>query len=232
MANVGRNTGRLSGDVEQIKSLSALKPLGIVVVVTKDIQRIIDATINHFGQMDVLMNNAGIMELDDIRWIRCGGVWFCVRHKYRSLIKKVITKQEIILFFFRVWSSIPCYCSVVFEWEYVFGLVSHDKVKISGQSDNSSPHAESDIAMTISSLLNSGQKSKKLSAGEFINNIYYISLQKKTLKHAQNNQSQPLQSIPNQFLSTRNKNCARSKTIFTLFDYNNARNMRWKLFRW
>lgn len=66
VAIVGRNANRLNAVAEQIKSAGSPAPLAIVADVTKDAQRIIDETINHFGQLNVLVNNAAILKLDEI----------------------------------------------------------------------------------------------------------------------------------------------------------------------
>lgn len=57
---VGRNEARLDKVVREIKTAGFLAPLSIVADVTTDSQRIVDQTIAHFGQLDVLVNNAGI----------------------------------------------------------------------------------------------------------------------------------------------------------------------------
>lgn len=67
---VGRNQQRLEKVASEIIASNAennctasfpiVSPLTIVADVTKDCQRIIDQTIDHFGQLDVLVNNAGI----------------------------------------------------------------------------------------------------------------------------------------------------------------------------
>lgn len=66
VALVGRNADRLKAVAEQIKTSGAPTPLPIVADVNKDAKRIIDETINHFGKLDVLVNNAGIGRTDDI----------------------------------------------------------------------------------------------------------------------------------------------------------------------
>lgn len=66
VAIVGRNTSRLTEVVEQIKSSGSSAPLAIVADVTKDAERIVNETINHFGKLDVLVNNVGIWMEDNI----------------------------------------------------------------------------------------------------------------------------------------------------------------------
>ncbi|XP_055302818.1 uncharacterized oxidoreductase TM_0325-like [Sitodiplosis mosellana] len=63
---VGRNEKRLNQVAEQIKSAGSPAPLVIVADVTKDAQRIVDETIKHFGKLDVLLNNAGVVIQDNV----------------------------------------------------------------------------------------------------------------------------------------------------------------------
>lgn len=64
---VGRNEKLLNEVAEDIKkSVGSVKPLVIVADVTKDAERIISETVNHFGQLDVLVNNAGIYQQDSV----------------------------------------------------------------------------------------------------------------------------------------------------------------------
>lgn len=64
---VGRNEKLLNEVAEEIKtSVGSVKPLVIVADVTKDAERIISETVNHFGQLDVLVNNAGIYQQDSV----------------------------------------------------------------------------------------------------------------------------------------------------------------------
>lgn len=66
VAIVGRNEKRLNEVAEQIKKSGAPKALPIVADVRKDAERIVDECLNHFGQLDVLVNNAGSSVLDNI----------------------------------------------------------------------------------------------------------------------------------------------------------------------
>lgn len=61
---VGRNDARLHTVAEKIKNFGAVAPLTILADVSKDATRIIHQTIQHFGQLDVLVNNAGIGNTD------------------------------------------------------------------------------------------------------------------------------------------------------------------------
>lgn len=59
VAIVGRNEQRLNQVLELIKSDESPDPLAIKADVTTDAERIIKETIQHFGKLDVLINNAG-----------------------------------------------------------------------------------------------------------------------------------------------------------------------------
>ena len=69
VALVSRNEGKLNEVCERIKSAGSPTPLVIVADVTVDAQRIISETINHFGRLDVLINNAGIQSHNTIETI-------------------------------------------------------------------------------------------------------------------------------------------------------------------
>lgn len=62
---VGRNEKLLNKVAADIK-ISGVKvqPLVIVADVTKDAEKIISEAVNHFGKLDVLINNAGIYQAD------------------------------------------------------------------------------------------------------------------------------------------------------------------------
>lgn len=51
---------------EQIEKAGHPKPLVIVADVTIDTERIISTTIKHFEKLDVLVNNAGIVQYDNV----------------------------------------------------------------------------------------------------------------------------------------------------------------------
>lgn len=63
---IGRNEKRLYEVADQIIKAGCPKPLAIVADVTKDAVRIINETIEHFGRLDVLVNNAGIFSSDTV----------------------------------------------------------------------------------------------------------------------------------------------------------------------
>lgn len=66
VAIVGRNEKRLNTVAEEIKNLGLVTPLAIVADVTEDAERIVDETIEQFGKLDVLINNAGIVIQDNV----------------------------------------------------------------------------------------------------------------------------------------------------------------------
>ncbi|XP_031624814.1 uncharacterized protein LOC116341716 [Contarinia nasturtii] len=63
---VGRNEKRLKAVAEEIIKAGCPTPLEIVADVTKDAERIINETIKHFGKLDVLVNNAGVLGADSV----------------------------------------------------------------------------------------------------------------------------------------------------------------------
>lgn len=101
---IGRNEVRLNGVVDKIKSNGSPNPLVIVADVTKDAQKIIDETIQNFDQLDVLVNNAGIVgadttstinleQLDDIFATNCRAVVELTKLAVPHLVK---TKGNIV----------------------------------------------------------------------------------------------------------------------------------------
>lgn len=62
---VGRSLERLSGVANKITSQGSPEPLVIVGDVSVDAAKIIERTIQHFGQLDVLVNNAGFGRFND-----------------------------------------------------------------------------------------------------------------------------------------------------------------------
>lgn len=66
VAIVDKNAKRLNEVAEEIKNSGSPAPLPIVADVVKDTERIVSETIKHFGQLDVLINNAGIPMSDTV----------------------------------------------------------------------------------------------------------------------------------------------------------------------
>lgn len=65
MSIVGRNEKRLNEVATQIKRFGS-DPLIIVADVSKDVERIVNETIDRFGKLDVLVNNAGFGLRDNV----------------------------------------------------------------------------------------------------------------------------------------------------------------------
>lgn len=63
---VGRNEKRLKDVAEQIVKAGSAAPVSIVADVTKDSERIIGQTVEKCGKLDVLVNNAGIFDIDTV----------------------------------------------------------------------------------------------------------------------------------------------------------------------
>lgn len=61
---VGRNEDRLNIVADKIKSNGSFVPLVIIADISKDASKIIEKTIKHFGQLNILVNNAGIGAID------------------------------------------------------------------------------------------------------------------------------------------------------------------------
>lgn len=93
VALVGRNEERLNLVSEQIKNASSPVPLVIVADVTTDAERIITETINHFGQLDILINNAGIIARNSIENIDINEYDRLMNTNVRSVIQ--ITKLAV-----------------------------------------------------------------------------------------------------------------------------------------
>lgn len=60
------NEKRLSEVAEELRKSGTSYPLAIVADVTKEAERIINETIKHFQQLDVLINNAGVVVMDNV----------------------------------------------------------------------------------------------------------------------------------------------------------------------
>ncbi|XP_022114012.2 uncharacterized oxidoreductase TM_0325-like [Pieris rapae] len=69
LALVGRNEKNLLETVAMCEKEKGLKPLAIVADITKeaDVERIIKETVDHFKQLDVLVNNSGISKTGGIK---------------------------------------------------------------------------------------------------------------------------------------------------------------------
>lgn len=93
IALVGRNEQRLNDVANQIKAASSPEPLIIVADVTKDAQRIIDQTINHFGKLDILINNAGIVFKDTTTTVDMDNYDRMMNTNVRSVV--VLTKLAV-----------------------------------------------------------------------------------------------------------------------------------------
>lgn len=93
IALVGRNSERLNTVCEEIKNSGSPNPLGIVADVTVDAERIINETINHFGKLDVLINNAGILSVNSIADIDLAEYDRVMNTNVRSVIE--LTKLAI-----------------------------------------------------------------------------------------------------------------------------------------
>lgn len=83
---VGRNVDRLVKVSHEITSKGFEEPLIIVADVTKDSERIIKETINQFGKLNVLVNNAGMMTEENIENITMDAFDFTMDVNLRSIV--------------------------------------------------------------------------------------------------------------------------------------------------
>lgn len=90
---VGRNETKLNAVSEQIKSAGSPAPLVIVADITADAERIINETINHYGKLDVLINNAGIQSHNTIENIELAEYDRIMNTNVRSVIQ--LTKLAV-----------------------------------------------------------------------------------------------------------------------------------------
>lgn len=70
VALVDRNEKYVLEVAQQIREAGHQTPLVIVADVTVDAERIINETIKHFGKLNVLVNNAGIVKYDNVTNVR------------------------------------------------------------------------------------------------------------------------------------------------------------------
>jgi len=69
VAIVGRDAVKLNAVAKQIADAGSPEPLAIVADVNNDAEKIINNTITRFGKLDVLINNAGIIEMASIETV-------------------------------------------------------------------------------------------------------------------------------------------------------------------
>lgn len=93
VALVGRNEKRLNDVADQIKASESPAPLVIVADVTVDSERIINETIQHFGQLNILINNAGILSQNNIETIDLADYDRVMNTNVRSVI--ALTKLAV-----------------------------------------------------------------------------------------------------------------------------------------
>lgn len=83
---VDRDEKALYVVAEQLKKLKSTDLLRIVADVTTDAKQIIDTTINHFGQLDVLINSAEIAIKDDVNNAKSSQFYRVLDTNVRSVI--------------------------------------------------------------------------------------------------------------------------------------------------
>lgn len=90
---VGRSEKRLNEVSKRIKSAGAPNPFVIVADVTTDAERIITETISHFGKLDILINNAGILSYNTIKDIEMADYDRIMNTNVRNVIE--LTKLAV-----------------------------------------------------------------------------------------------------------------------------------------
>ncbi|XP_031638406.1 uncharacterized protein LOC116350670 [Contarinia nasturtii] len=93
IALVGRNIERLNKISDQIKNANAPTPLVIRADIVTDAERIINETVNHFGKLDVLINNAAILSRNTVAHIELAEYDRIMRTNVRSVIE--LTKLAV-----------------------------------------------------------------------------------------------------------------------------------------
>lgn len=83
---VGRDETRLNLVANQIRVDSSPNPYVIVADITQDAMRIVSETTDHFGRLDVLMNNAGILIRDSAETIDLDNYDRLMNTNVRSMI--------------------------------------------------------------------------------------------------------------------------------------------------
>lgn len=90
---VGRDEIRLEAVAEKIRNNGSQSPLVVVADVSKDALKIVEKTIEHFGQLDVLVNNAGIFRRDTSSTINFENFDLVLNINLRSIVE--LTKYAI-----------------------------------------------------------------------------------------------------------------------------------------
>lgn len=94
VALVGRNEKRLNEVGDRIKKCAgAPTPLLIVADVSSEAERIMSETIKHFGKLNVLINNAGILSRDTIETVDLDEYERIMKTNVRSVIE--LTKLAV-----------------------------------------------------------------------------------------------------------------------------------------
>lgn len=86
IALVGRNEDRLKKVSDEIKNVDGPNALIIVADVTRDAERIIQSTVDHFGSLDVLVNNAAEMSRDTAENIELSNFDCTINTNVRSIV--------------------------------------------------------------------------------------------------------------------------------------------------
>ncbi len=87
IALVDRNKKNVLDVAEQIKNSGLPIPLAIVADVTTGAERIVNETIEHFGKLNVLVNNVGIGQFDNITDVQMDKFDLIFDVNVRSVVK-------------------------------------------------------------------------------------------------------------------------------------------------